>query len=178
MTKSVLNAIICNILICIKNFLPHNSDYVTSVYCIIPIMFFLFCQHRKSCIFSICLRWTSPVSYDVCQGVLWDFFKKIFNIAVNRAFEAVLYAPFRFPLYKGGWFQQMSDRVYRQVLLYLSARNRMSEQTSVWNCEGIPYLLIHRHFRINSSAFSILHSGRAVFRFLKQTPSHFLYCVI
>ena len=28
MTKPVLNAIICNILICIKNFLPHNSDYV------------------------------------------------------------------------------------------------------------------------------------------------------
>ena len=30
------------------------------------------------------------------------FLQKLFNTAVNRAFEAVLYALFRFPLYKDG----------------------------------------------------------------------------
>ena len=62
--KSLTNAsfsdtMILYILYVLETFSPHNFDYVVFSF-----------YSRKSPNFCICLRWVSPVSYDVCQGVL------------------------------------------------------------------------------------------------------------
>ena len=138
---------------------------------------FLWCEKLiNTAWYSIrfCKMWDYSTGYSNIIYIMLFFIVIPSNIAINRVFAVALYVLFRFPLYKGGWFQQMSDRVYRQASQCPFAKNRMSAQTSVWNCEGIPYLLIHRHFRINLLAFSILHSGQEVCRFSWWTPSRFL----
>ena len=150
-----------------------------SIYHIILIMWFFYFQQRKSPNLCTCPRHIYQVSYDVCQGVLWDFFKKFFNTAVNRAFEAALYAPFRFPWYKCGWFLCWSAPEYRQGALYLFAGCKTFLQTNVWNYEGKPYLLILRRTCTSLWASSRYSSGQAVCCFLKRTPLRFLYfCIL
>ena len=97
--------------------------------------------------------------------MLFFYVLQIANIAVNQAFAAVLYALFRSPLCKYGWFQCWNDQADQQALQYPFAGCKKFGQTNGGNYAEKLLTDPLLHFYTNSLAFSRCCCGQAAFRF-------------
>ena len=99
--------------------IPHNFDYVVFLFIVVIVLIFEF-------VYGVFHLFHTMFVKGFCE-----IFLKLSNTAANRAFAVALCVLFRFPLYKYGWFPQMNDQVYQQVLQCLFASCKMSLQINV-----------------------------------------------